>query len=214
LACCADLLAAGCEIKPFKLGEKDVVQKFLVPQNLYGRERELQELLGLFEMASAGRTEFCLVYGYPGVGKSALVNEIDRPLVRERGFLVQGKFEQFQHGEAYTALAAVFRCLVQQVLAESQERLKEWRRRLLDILTPNARLVMDLVPELELIIGHQPAVAELPPAEACPLSEMIYDKAQGNPFFSKELLRQLHKEGALVLDSDSGRWNWDLDAAR
>jgi diguanylate cyclase (GGDEF)-like protein len=324
LTCCADRLSADPEVEPFKLGEKDVVQKFLVPQSLYGRERELQELLELFEMASTGRTEFCLVYGYSGVGKSALVNEIDSPLVRERGFLVQGKFEQFQHGEAYTAFAAVFRCLVQQILAEPQERLTKWRRRLLDMLTPNARLVVDLVPELELIIGNQPAVAELPPAEArnrlhivlsnflrvfageghpvvlflddlqwsdaptlellhrlvtshelshllligayrsnevgvghplqlllddlqaqrsirqlplgpldresvvrlvadtlCrepeevrSLSDMLYDKAQGNPFFTKELLRQLHKEGALVLDSDSGQWNWDLDAAR
>ena len=320
---CADVLAAGREIESFVLGKKDVVQKFLVPQSLYGRERELRELLGLFEAAAAGRTEFCLVHGYSGVGKSALVNEIDRPLVRERGFLIQGKFEQFQHGEAYAALAAAFRGLVQQALAEPEERLAQWRQLLLDALTPNARLVVDLVPELELIIGHQPTVAELPPAEArnrlhivltnflrvfageghpvvlflddlqwsdaptlellrrlvtshelshllligayrsnevgpghplrlqlddlqeqknirqlplgpldrdsvahlvadalCrepdearPLSDMLYDKAQGNPFFTNELLRQLHKEGALAPDPDSGRWNWDLDAA-
>ncbi len=321
---CADRLAAGREIEPFKLGEQDVVQKFLVPQSLYGRERELQELLGLFEAVVAGETGFCLVHGYSGVGKSALVNEIDRPLVRERGFLVQGKFEQFQHGEAYTVLATAFRSLVQQVLSEPEERLAEWRLRLLEALLPNARLVLDLVPELELIIGSQPAVAELPPAEArnrlhivltnflrvfageghpvvlflddlqwsdaptlellrrlmtsrelshllligayrsnevgkghplrlllddlqvqkrirqlaigpldrdsvahlvadalCrepdearPLSDMLFDKAQGNPFFTNELLRQLHKEGAIVPDPDSGRWNWDLDAAR
>ncbi len=324
LAHCADRLAAGREIESFKLGAKDVVQKFLVPQSLYGRERELQELLGLFETAAAGDTEFCLVHGYSGVGKSALVNEIDRPLVRERGFLVQGKFEQFQHGEAYTALATAFRSLVQQVLSEADERLAEWRVQLLEALSPNARLVQDLVPELELIIGAQPAVAELPPAEARnrlhivltnflrvfagqghpvvlflddlqwsdaptlellrrlmtsrdlshllligayrsnevgaghplrlllddlqlqkrirqlavgpldrdsvahlvadalsrepdetrPLSDMLYDKTQGNPFFTNELLRQLHKEGAITPDPASGRWNWDLDAAR
>jgi diguanylate cyclase (GGDEF)-like protein len=324
LAHCADRLAAGREIEPFRLGEKDVVQKFLVPQDIYGREAELQELLGMFEAVAAGGTEFCLVHGYSGVGKSALVNEIDRPLVRERGFLVHGKFEQFQHGEAYTALAVAFRSLVQQVLSEPEERLAQWRRRLLDALTPNARLVMGLVPELELIIGEQPAVAELPPVEARnrlhivlihflrvfageghpvvlflddlqwsdvptlellrrlvtsrelshllligayrsnevgaghplrlllddlqvrkgirelpigpldresvarlvadaldrkpeearPLSDMLYDKAQGNPFFTNELLRQLHKEGAIVPDPASGHWNWDLDAAR
>lgn len=324
LANCADALAEGQEIEPFVLGEKDVVQKFLVPQSLYGRERELQKLLELFEAAVAGRTEFCLVHGYSGVGKSALVNEIDRPLVRERGFMVQGKFDQFQHGEAYTALAATFRGLVQQVLAEPAEQLKEWRQQLLDALMPNASLVVDLVPELELIIGHQSAVAELPPAEArnrlhivliaflrvfageghpvvlflddlqwsdvptlellrrlvtshdlshllligayrsnevgvghplclllddlqtrknirqlplglldrdsvahlvadalCRepnetrlLSDMLYDKAQGNPFFTNELLRQLHKEGVIAPDPSSGRWNWDLDAVR
>ncbi len=324
LAYCADRLAAGQEIEPFSLGEKDVAQKFLVPQSLYGRERELRELLGLFEAVAAGGIEFCLVHGYSGVGKSALVNEIDRPLVRERGFLVQGKFEQFQHGEAYSALAAAFSGLVQQILSEPETRLADWRRRLLEALTPNAGLVVDLVPELTLVIGDQPAAAELPPAEARnrlhivltnflkvfageghpvvlflddlqwsdaatlellrrlvtsrelshllligayrsnevgaghplrlflddlqvrqgirqlpigpldrdsvarlvadalsrqpeetrQLSDMLYDKTQGNPFFTNELLRQLHKEGAIAHDPSSGQWRWDLDAAR
>jgi diguanylate cyclase (GGDEF)-like protein len=324
LARCADELATKGNIESFTPGQHEVAQKFLLPQHLYGRERELEQLFGLFESAVRGRVEFCLVHGYSGVGKSALVNEIDRPLVRERGFLVQGKFQQFQHGEAYTALATAFRCLVQQVLAEPEERLTEWRLALNEALVPNARLVQDLVPELELIIGDQPAVAELSPAEArnrlhivltnflhvfageghpvvlflddlqwsdiptlellrrlvtsrelshllligayrsnevgvghplrlllddlqaqknirqlplgplqrdsvahlvadalCrepnevrPLSDMLYDKAQGNPFFTNELLRQLHKEGAITPDTASGRWNWDLDAAR
>ena len=321
---CADRLAADREIESFELGERDVAQKFLLPQKLYGRERELQELLGLFESAASGRNEFCLVHGYSGVGKSALVNEIDRPLVRERGFLVQGKFEQLQHGDAYAALATAFRGLVQQVLSQPEERLKQWRGRLLEALAPNARLVVDLVPELELIIGDQPAVAELPPAEARnrlhillthflrvfageghpvvlflddlqwsdaptlellrrlvtsrelshllligayrsnevgaghplrlliedlqsqkqirqlplgpldptsvahlvadtlnreldeaqPLSDMLYEKAQGNPFFTNELLRQLHAEGAIVQDPANNYWSWDLDAVR
>jgi len=324
LAYSAAELHAGHPIAPFELGKKDVVQKFLVAQKLYGRERELVELLELFELAGAGSTEFCLVHGPAGVGKSALVNEIDRPLVRERGFLVQGKFDQFQQGEAYTALASTFCGLVQQVLAEPEAKLATWRRQLESALAPNAHLVMDLVPELELIIGPQPEVAELPPAEArnrlhmvltallrvfageghpvvlflddlqwsdAPtlallrnlvtsrelshllligayrsnevgaghplrlllddlkgrdnvrqlpvglldrdsvarlvadtllreldetrtLSDMLYDKAQGNPFFTHELLRQLHKEGAIVADSASGRWNWDLNAVR
>ncbi len=321
---CADELATRGEIEPFAPGLHDVTQKFLLPQHLYGREQELGKLFDLFESALRGQVEFCLIHGYSGVGKSALVNELDRSLVREWGFLVQGKFEQFQQGEVYAALTAAFRGLVQQVLAEPEKRLMKWRRRLLDALAPNARLVVDMVPELELIIGPQPEVAELPPAEArnrlhivlihflgvfageghpvvlffddlqwsdlptlellrrlvtsrelshllligayrsnevgtghplrllledlrtqksvrllpvgpldrdsvthlvadalCrelretrSLSDMLYDKAQGNPFFTNELLRQLHKEGAVVRDPASGRWNWDLDVAR
>lgn len=321
---CAQLVAAGRAIEPFELSEKDGVQKFLIPQTLYGRDRELSSLLDLFESAVAGGNEFCLVHGYSGVGKSALVNEIDRPLVRERGFLVQGKFDQFQSGEAYRALGSAFRSLVQQVLAEPEEHLAQWRQRLQSALAPNARLVIELVPELELIIGPQPAVASLPPAEArnrlqivltaflqvfageghpvvlflddlqwsdvptlellrrfvtshdlshllligafrsnevsaghplrlmldelepkrsihqlplgplnrdavaqlvagalcrdveqaLPLSEMLYNKAQGNPFFTNELLRQLHKEGVIFPDPGSECWHWDMDAAR
>nr|WP_279537090.1 diguanylate cyclase [Aestuariicella hydrocarbonica] len=324
LELCADRLTTGQTIEPFALGQNDVVQKFLVPQGLYGRERELQELLALFEAAVLGGNEFCLVHGYSGVGKSALVNEIDRPLVRERGFLVQGKFDQYQQGEAYAPLAAAFRGLVQRLLAEPEASLKKWRERLLEALAPNAQLVVELVPELELIIGRQQAVAKLPPAEArnrlhlvltaflrvCAgeghpvvlflddlqwsdiptlellrrlvtshdlshllligayrsnevgvghplrlllddlqpqrlirqlpigplnpgsvaqlvadalcrdvsetrrLSDMLYAKAQGNPFFTNELLRELHKQEAISFDPAAGRWDWDLDAAQ
>ncbi|MFC4261149.1 diguanylate cyclase [Marinobacter lacisalsi] len=153
-------------LAPFPLGEKDQLQTFLIPQALYGRDQELQELLELFEEAVAGHTRFCLVHGYSGVGKSALVNEIDRYQVRERGFLVQSKFDQFQHSEAYSTLAITFRALVQQVLLEPESGLAQWRVRLSDALGPNGALVVDLVPELALIIGEQPAMAELPPAES------------------------------------------------
>ncbi|MCU7841572.1 MAG: diguanylate cyclase [Candidatus Thiodiazotropha sp. (ex Troendleina suluensis)] len=278
LARCSDELAAKGTIQPFAPGQDDVAQKFLLPQELYGRERELEQLFGLFESALRGGNEFCLVHGYSGVGKSALVNEIDRPLVRERGFLVQGKFEQFQHGEAYTALATAFRGLVQQVMAES-----EARNRLHIVLTnflrvfageghPVVLFLDDLqwsdAPTLELLrrlvtsrdlshllligayrsnevgTGHplrllledlqgQKNIHQLPlgplerdsvvhlvadalcrkQSETRPLSNMLYDKAQGNPFFTNELLRQLHKEGAIAPDPDSRGWNWDLDAA-
>ena len=163
---CADMLANGKPIESFVLGEKDVVQKFLVPQSLYGREHELQQLIDLFEQAVNGQTRFCLVSGYSGVGKSVLVNEIDRFQIRERGFLVQSKFDQFQQGEAYSALAVTYRALVQQVLQLPLKQLAQWRQRLQSALSPNASLVLELVPELELVIGKQPPVAELPPAEA------------------------------------------------
>lgn len=321
---CADRLAAGHKIERFQLGKRDMGHKFLIPQTIYGRERELATLMQLFDTAASGGTAFCLIHGYSGVGKSALVNEIDRPLVREHGFLVQGKFEQFQHGEAYKVLATALRGLVQQILALAEAELAGWREQLLEALTPNAALVVDLVPELELIIGPQPSVATLPPAEASnrlhlvllafvrvfageghpvvlflddlqwsdtptldflrrmmtthelkhllfigayrsnevgpghplrllleevqeqanihplplgpldrssveklvaeglyrepaevrPLSNMLYDKAQGNPFFTNELLRQLHKEAAITADLNTGQWDWDLDAAR
>jgi predicted ATPase/class 3 adenylate cyclase len=149
----------------FALGKHDVSHRFQIPQKLYGREPELAVLLALFERVSLGGTEFCMVSGHPGIGKSALVNEISKQLVGKRGYLIQGKFDQFRRSTPYSAVAFAFRDLIQQLLAESTERQKEWCQKLTTALAPNAQLMIDLIPDLERIIGPQPAVPELPRTE-------------------------------------------------
>jgi len=321
LAHCINEYSAQKEVTSFVLAKKENIKKFLIPQRLYGRDSELQKLFSLFELAIDGHTEFCLIQGYSGVGKSALVNELDSPLVRERGFLIQGKFEQFQKNEAYSALLMAFRGLIHQVLAESEERLNRWSEKLKEALAPNASLMIERIPELEMVIGKQPIVAELPPNEErnrlqivlisflrvfaskkhplvlflddlqwsdvptlelldrlatsrelthlliicayrsneivaghplrqqleaiksrnrvkqihigpldknsvteltadalcretneiSPLSKMLFHKAQGNPFFTNELLRQLHREGEIYLSQSGNKWSWTLD---
>jgi predicted ATPase/class 3 adenylate cyclase len=161
--CQRELMNAGAPM--FALGQQDVSRKFQISQKLYGREPELAVLLALFERVAAGGAEFCMVSGYPGVGKSALVNEISKPLVGRKGYLIQGKFDQFQRSTPYSAIAFAFRDLVQQLLAESSDRQREWRQKLLAALTPNAQLLIDLIPDLELIIGPQPSVPKLPRTE-------------------------------------------------
>ncbi len=165
LARCAEAIAAGRTPEPFEPGEADRTNRFLLPQALYGRDRERAELTGLFESAAGGALEVCLVHGPAGVGKSALVNELDRPLVHERGFFARGKFDQFHQG-SYGALADALRELAQQLLGQPEQSLRDWRDRLGEALGPNGRLITELVPELELIVGPQPPVADLPPAEA------------------------------------------------
>ncbi len=163
--CQRELTETGT-LPTFALGQDDVSRKFQIPQKLYGREPELAVLLALFERVTAGGTEFCTVSGYPGIGKSALVNEISKPLVGKKGYLIQGKFDQFQRSTPYSAVAFAFRGLVQQLLDESSERQQEWRQKLLGGLAPNAQLLIDIIPDLELIIGPQPSVQELPRTEA------------------------------------------------
>ena len=102
---CQRELAQMGAVHAFPLGQRDVSRKFQIPQKLYGREPELAVLTALFERAAAGGTEFCMVTGYAGVGKSALVNEINKPLVGRKGYLIQGKFDQFQRGTPYSAVA-------------------------------------------------------------------------------------------------------------
>ena len=166
LSRCQRELSQTGAVTTFALGHRDVSPRFQIPQRLYGREPELAALMALSEQVAAGGTEFCVVSGYSGVGKSALVGELSKLLVRQRGYLIQGKFDQFQRSTPYSALTAAFHSLVQQLLAESSERPEALRQRLLAAVAPNGRLLLDLVPELELIIGPQPPVPELPPTEA------------------------------------------------
>jgi predicted ATPase/class 3 adenylate cyclase len=320
--CQRDLVQTST-VATFALGQRDVSQKLQIPQKLYGREPELAVLLALFQRIAAGSIEFCMVSGFSGVGKSALVNEISKALVRQQGYLIQGKFDQFQRNTPYSAVAAAFRSLIQQLLAEPDEWQEALRQRLLAALAPNAQLLIELIPDLELIIGPQPAVPELPRTEAqnrfqiallnfvkvvsnerplvlflddlqfsdastlnlirwlattreithllvigayrsnevdtghqlrlalneiqesrsihelplrpldfasvqqlvadtlrtdvaaCQtLTELLHDRAQGNPFFLAEMLRTLERARAIAFSPENGRWHWDMDAVR
>lgn len=309
--------------EPFVLGQADVSRRFQIPQQLYGREPQVETLTGLFEAVRDGSNELCLVSGYTGIGKSALVAELGRPIAGARGYLVEGKFDQFQQSAAYGALARAFRGHVDQLLGEPPERIDAWRHALHTALGSNARLIVELVPELELIVGPQAAVPDLSPAEAHnrfqivfvnfvkvfaaadhplvvflddlqwsdiptlnliarlatarelshllvigayrsnkvdpthplsitleqirrtreivelslegldqdavdrltadvvhtdvrtahPLSRIIRNKAQGNPFFIREILKRLYESGAIRFDGASGAWTWDVAAA-
>jgi predicted ATPase/class 3 adenylate cyclase len=163
--CQRELTQTG-SVSKFAPGHFDTPRKFQIPQKLYGREPELAALTTLFERVARGGTEVCIVTGHAGVGKSALVNEIVKPLVREKGYLVQGKFDQFQGNQPYSAVAEAFRGLIPQLLAECEADRRAFRQKLIKAVIPNAKLLIELVPELELIIGPQPAVPDLPQAEA------------------------------------------------
>ena len=320
---CQDVAASGRQA-PFEPGQFDVSRRFQIPRRLYGRDAQRETLVELFEGAAHGATQVCLVSGYAGIGKSALVAELGRSIVRERGYLVEGKFDQFQESSAYAALARAFRGLVEQLLGEPQDRLEQWREHLRAALGANGQLIVDLVPDLALIIGAQPPVPQLSPAEAQnrfqivfvnfvkvlatrqhplvvfmddlqwsdvptlnllarlatardlgsllligayrsnavdplhplsvaidqiqktravvelslgpldgeavdrltadtlhadvassrPLSRAILDKAHGNPFFIREILKRLNENGAIRFDAAAGRWKWDMNAAR
>ncbi|WP_441292537.1 AAA family ATPase [Sorangium sp. KYC3313] len=164
--CFSQLRATGA-IEPFPLGQRDLSDRFRVPQRLYGREREIEALLAAFERVVAkGRPELALVSGYSGIGKSSLVAELHRPVVRERGFFLSGKFEQLKRGVPYLPLLQAFRALLQEILSASEEQLERWRERLREALGQDGGLLAGVLPELTLLLGPQPPVPELPPTEA------------------------------------------------
>ncbi|MDC0677611.1 AAA family ATPase [Sorangium atrum] len=155
------------EIQPFALGERDLSDRFRVPQRLYGREHEVEALLAAFERVVAnGRPELALVSGYSGIGKSSLVAELHRPVVHERGFFLSGKFDQTARDVPYRPFLQAFRALFQEILGTSEEQVERWRERLREALDQNGRLLADVLPEVELLLGPQPPVPELPPTEA------------------------------------------------
>ena len=150
----------------FVPGQGDVSDRFEVPRRLYGREAEVEELISSFERSSEGGAEILLVSGPSGIGKSSLIQEIYKPITARKGYFVSGKYSQFIQSTPYYGIAQAFRELIKHLLAEPQERLDYFRNRLLHALGGNAQLIIDIIPELERIIGPQPPVPELSPREA------------------------------------------------
>jgi PAS domain S-box-containing protein len=163
--CLAESKSNG-RIDPFPLGTEDGSDRLRIPEKLYGREREIDTLLAAFDRVVAqGAAELVLVSGYSGVGKSSVVNELHKVLVPPRGLFASGKFDQYKRDIPYATLAQAFQRLVHMLLGKSEAELGFWRETLREALGPNGALIINLVPELELIIGKQPPVADLSPQE-------------------------------------------------
>jgi PAS domain S-box-containing protein len=154
-------------IVDFSPGEHDAQDRLLILEKLYGRTREIETLLAAFDrVVAGGRPELVLVSGYSGIGKSAVVNELHKPLVPPRGLFASGKFDQYKRDIPYATLAQAFQSLTRTLLSKSEEDLSPWRNALNDALEPNGQLIVALVPELKAIIGEQPPLPELPPQDA------------------------------------------------
>lgn len=154
-------------IDSFLLGANDLSDRLLIPEKLYGREREVNALLAAFDrVVAGGRPELILVSGYSGIGKSAIVNELHKPLVPPRGLFASGKFDQYKRDIPYATLAQAFQSLIRSLLSKSEEELSKWRDTIREAIEPNGLLIVDLVPELKHIIGEQPSVPELPLQDA------------------------------------------------
>ncbi|MGI0490866.1 AAA family ATPase [Alkalinema pantanalense CENA528] len=163
-------------IVAFSLGQQDVSSQFQIPQKLYGRDGDIQQLLAAFDRVAspvetrvAGQTgvsELVLVTGFSGIGKSALVQEVYKPLTQRRGYLISGKFDQVQRNIPYRGFMTALSSLIQELLSETEAELQAWRSRLQTALGQNGQVIVDVIPEVELIVGSQPPLVDLEPAEA------------------------------------------------
>ena len=159
LAHCAHEWAARGQIVPFTLGQRDVPDRFLIYQKLYGRAREVATLLSTFDRVCQERAapaSMLLVTGYAGIGKTSLIQELYKPIIRERGYFFSGKFDQVVRSVPFGALIQAFRGLVRQLHTESEEQMAAWRAGLLKALAAQGGVLTEVIPEIELIIGRQP----------------------------------------------------------
>jgi len=162
---CLKQLRSRGEISDFALGTQEVCDRFQISQKLYGREREVEALLQAFERVTTGQSEFLLVAGYSGIGKSSLVQEIYKPITAKRGYFISGKFDQYQRNIPYSAIIQTFKELSQQLLTETDAQLAEWKEKIISAVGVNGRVIIEIIPEVELIIGQQPPLLDLAPAE-------------------------------------------------
>ncbi len=185
-------------IDPFLLGAHDASDRLLIPEKLYGRERESAELLEAFEgVVDRGTPEFVLVSGHSGVGKSSVVNELHKAIVLPRGIFISGKFDQYKRDVPYATLAQAFQTLVRQILCKNEAEFGHWRDAIQDAVGLNGQLVVNLIPDLELVIGKQAPVPELAAQEALIRFQGVFRAFLG--VFTR-------KEHPLVLFLDDLQW--------
>ncbi|MCC5653713.1 AAA family ATPase [Nostoc sp. XA013] len=212
---CAGQLAEMGQINAMSLGLQDVSEQFCIPQKLYGREAQTKALLAAFDRVARKETfgeicqlgegienaqfnvELMLVAGYAGVGKTALVQELYKPITAKHGYFISGKFDQFRRNIPYSAIVDALQKLVQQLLGEPDEQVQQWRDRLLSALGSNGQIIIDVIPEVELIIGKQPPVPEVGATEA---------QNRFNRIFQNFVRVFCSKEHPLVIFLDDLQW--------
>lgn len=187
------------DISPFPLKRKDVSQNFLLPRRLYGREQEVKELIGAFKrVTNKGVSELAMISGHPGSGKSSLVNEI-QPVVSEmKGFFISGEFQQFKKDAPFSNIAYAFNDLILFILSMNERDMNEWAQRLRSSMGSEGKALVEVLPQLELLIGPQPTLPQLPLNEAQNRFRRVFKS------FVKEFGKREHP---LVMFLDDLQWS-------
>ncbi|MEO1621249.1 MAG: AAA family ATPase, partial [Cyanobacteria bacterium J06632_3] len=319
-ACLHDLKDNGT-VSSFPLGRHNPNPPFILSEKLYGRQHEVQTLMDGFEAAATGATKMILIGGFSGIGKTAVVNEVHKPILEKRGYFISGKFDQLNRTRPFSAVIAAFEHLIEQLLESGAEAVEQWKDKILTALNGQGQVIADLLPELTQLIGPQSAIAPLsgtaaqnrfnqvfqqfiqvfsqpehplvlflddlqwadlaslqllealatqsdghllllgayrdnevfpahpfnkmvetltalgcapeqiilyplatetlnqltadtlrcPPKDALALTQLIYNKAKGNPFFTTQYLKSLQKEGLITFQPEAQCWQYDLE---
>ncbi|BAY62150.1 serine/threonine protein kinase with two-component sensor domain [Calothrix brevissima NIES-22] len=194
---CLHQLKETGEIQSFEIAQRDLCDRFIIPDKLYGRENEVQSLLQAFERVAGGSSELMLVAGFSGIGKTAVVNEVHKPITRQCGYFIKGKYDQFNRNIPFSAFVQAFRSLMGQILSASDIELAHWKEQILATVGENGQVLIEVIPELEYIIGSQP-----------PVIELVGSASQNrfNLLFGKFIRVFTKKEHPLVIFLDDLQW--------
>ena len=176
LESCLKQLQETGKIENFQIAQRDISDRFIIPEKLYGRENEVRELLAAFENVSKGNSKLMLVAGFSGIGKTAIVNEVHKPIVKQRGYFIKGKFDQFNRNIPFSAFVQAFRDLIEQLRTESDAQLSSLKIKILKALGESGQVIVDVIPELEEIVGKQPPVKELSGSAAQNRFNLLFQK--------------------------------------
>ncbi len=163
---CRDEYSAIGTISKFTLGIDDRTHRVAFISKMVGRDREAEIILEEYDKAVKGFFRCLFVSGLPGIGKTRLIQELQKPIVGHKGYFTSGKFDVYQKNIPYSSLIQAFRNLARTFLTENDERVALWRQKIIKVLGSNSRVVTDVIPELEILIGPQPEIKPLPPVES------------------------------------------------
>ena len=195
---CLQQLKSSQKINNFILGSHDISDKFILPQKLYGRSEIINNLLNqCSKITTANTTKMILIAGYSGSGKSSLVQSIYKQINQQKAYFISGKFDQFQRNIPYTALINALKKLVRQKLKESPEKLQTWKNNILSNIGNNGQIIINVIPEIELIIGKQPPVVTLSAEE---------EQNKFNFVFRQFIMACATKDNPLVIFFDDLQW--------
>jgi diguanylate cyclase (GGDEF)-like protein len=171
---CLEQYKAKGSVASFVLGENDLCDRFIISEKLYGRIEHVEKLLNVFEKVSGGKGHLAFIAGKSGVGKTSLVKELYKPLLGSDGYIVSGKFDQLLRHQPYSAIIQALSALIRQIMGESTDRVKGWKQKILKALGSSGQVLIELIPELELLIGQQPPVEKLSVEEECNRFNVVF----------------------------------------
>ncbi len=173
---CRDEFSAIGTIREFPLESSILTQRVTFISKMVGRDKEAEIILDEYEQVARGEFRSLFISGLSGIGKTRLIQELQKPIVKHRGYFTSGKFDVYQKNIPYSSLIQALKNLMRTFLTESDERVALWKNKILKAVGKNGKVLTDVIPELEVLIGPQPGVKQLPPVESLNRFHDLFDR--------------------------------------